>query len=503
MTSPRLAPFPLPSFWLCDLPSDKLRRPPSSQRDFDVVVVGGGLSGFATALHLSQLSPRLRVAVLDARGVAGGASGRNGGLVRPGVSGSCRALSEQFGTEEAKRLFDFENENVKALREFCAAFLAKGGSPDPLLKDFEHGGIKGLTVDDILNDIQQDWQDWCNIGCFPDASLLSQDEVSSLTGYRNSRYTAHGALHFKELRVHSARLVLAIAQTALENPNVCFFPKCLVSQVSRIPLPNASHAFHITTPLGRFTSTQLIYATNAWTSALVPSLLITPVRNQVIATHPVTNPFWSRGTFAMILNAGFEYMSGRGDGRVVLGGMRYLSQDADVGCDRDDALNATVSAALRAYLARNFEGFEGSSVPVEMEWSGICGYTQDNVPMVGSLKHIEGCVRGEFVVAGFCGHGMTRCFLAGRAVAEMVVGVEVFAGFPKSFAPRMRKSWEGEVHEEKESSESKSLGDTEKLDLGPILVDSPKSIHSRGFTDLILLFIGILAFLTYFHLCLK
>ncbi len=48
----------------------------------DVIVVGAGIMGLATAYHLAKEHPRRRILVLDAGYLCGGASGRNGGGVR-------------------------------------------------------------------------------------------------------------------------------------------------------------------------------------------------------------------------------------------------------------------------------------------------------------------------------------------------------------------------------------------------------------------------------------
>ncbi|KAI9348215.1 FAD dependent oxidoreductase [Obelidium mucronatum] len=201
-----------------------------------------------------------------------------------------------------------------------------------------------------------------------------------------------GGILYKHWRVHPANLTLAIAQKAISMGNVFFFPDCHVTAVHRRnsedPSLPSSAAFTLETSLGLFTATsQIVYATNAWTSAILPSIQITPIRNQLVCTAPVpSNLKWKNGEFALMMNEGYEYASGRGDGRVVLGGMRYLSENMDVGCDRDDSLNSTVSEALRNYLPIHFEGFgRDSEFAIEHEWSGIMGWTEDKFPLCRSF----------------------------------------------------------------------------------------------------------------------
>src|SRR5690625_2546449 len=53
--------------------------------DLDVAVIGGGLVGMATAIHLRRMDPALSVGLLEARTVGYGASGRNGSFAMTGV----------------------------------------------------------------------------------------------------------------------------------------------------------------------------------------------------------------------------------------------------------------------------------------------------------------------------------------------------------------------------------------------------------------------------------
>lgn len=70
----------------------------------DVTIIGTGISGAAATYRLSCDRPDLRVAVLEARGICTGATGRNGGHVcRPEVY-QLRDLAKKFSPEEALRL---------------------------------------------------------------------------------------------------------------------------------------------------------------------------------------------------------------------------------------------------------------------------------------------------------------------------------------------------------------------------------------------------------------
>ncbi|ORY53206.1 hypothetical protein BCR33DRAFT_761452 [Rhizoclosmatium globosum] len=100
----------------------------------------------------------------------------------------------------------------------------------------------------------------------------------------------------------------------------------------------------------------------------------------------------------------------------------FKPRTKDVGESDDTAsnLNQDVSTALREYMKRMIN----VPVKVQHEWAGIMGFTRDGFPLVGELAGIvDGCnAKGEFILAGFTGHGMSRCFLTAEAVAHLVVG---------------------------------------------------------------------------------
>jgi glycine/D-amino acid oxidase-like deaminating enzyme len=60
----------------------------------DVAVLGGGLTGVSTAWHLRERHPELGIALVEARALGNGASGRNGGQVLNWINGVDPATPE-------------------------------------------------------------------------------------------------------------------------------------------------------------------------------------------------------------------------------------------------------------------------------------------------------------------------------------------------------------------------------------------------------------------------
>ena len=85
------------SLWLKE-PRDDLPRSRSNGRA-EVVVIGGGVTGCSCALTLAERGVRVRL--YEAREIAGGASGRNGGFALGGGATRYDIARETYGAEAA------------------------------------------------------------------------------------------------------------------------------------------------------------------------------------------------------------------------------------------------------------------------------------------------------------------------------------------------------------------------------------------------------------------
>src|ERR1700729_1638313 len=103
----RLSLPPAPSYYALD-DAWGTCAPLRGELRADVAVLGGGIAGCSAALHLAKRG--FRVALLEARVVGYGASGRSGGQTIFGLAASQQALVAAVGREDARRLFDLSIE---------------------------------------------------------------------------------------------------------------------------------------------------------------------------------------------------------------------------------------------------------------------------------------------------------------------------------------------------------------------------------------------------------
>lgn len=242
--------------------------------------------------------------------------------------------------------------------------------------------------------------------------------------YSNSKI-AKGGVHFKFAgQVWPAKFVCGIADVVLKL-GVNIQTHTLVTNVVR-DLKN--DIYLVKTDRGIIRATHVVYATNGYTSGIVPELknVITPTRGQILVTSPL--PIRLKGN--MWFDYGYQYIIQRPDGRVVLGGSRLEGENAEEHNFDDSYIDINVAKSLKSFLVKTWPELKDDKTWwVEYEWTGIMGFTKDDQPLVGNLRG------REWIAGGYTGYGMPKCFGAGKAIANMISGQMSKEDFVPQFDP--------------------------------------------------------------------
>lgn len=252
---------------------------------------------------------------------------------------------------------------------------------------------------DTLNDHQMNFLN--------DLSILSHNQTKE---YIQSNYIIGGNYQSKAYQFWPAKVVYFLTQFVLSK-GVTIKTQ---SNVIKVDLNNDYYDIHFednNSSNRTVSSKHVIYATNAYTSTIIPSFkdIIVPTRGQIIATKPL--PILSKVSISM--NDGSEYLIQRKDGRIIYGGMRWRSKTKEVHCLDDSSLHSDISEALRESLNDLFH-INSNDYQISHEWTGIMGYVKDKYPCIGRIR------MNEWIAAGYTGNGMPKCFGAGKMIANLI-----------------------------------------------------------------------------------
>ncbi len=353
------------SYWLAEpappIPTRRLDGPA------DVIVVGGGVTGCAAALALARAGKKVRLH--DAREIAGGASGRNGGFALRGGAAPYDVAIETIDHDVARRLWRQTEEALDRLESLAGDAVRRTGSLRLAADDEERDALatefEALRADGFA-------AEWV------DAPL-------------DGRFRA-AIFHPTDAAIHPARAVRRLAVQAAEAG-------VEIREHSRVESLDDADA------------DQVLVATDGYPSGLLGPLegLIVPTRGQMVATEPIRERLFACPHYG---RHGFDYWQQTPDGRILAGGFRdsALHEEFTI----DETTTPAIQDALESFVAE----LVGRPVVVEQRWAGIFGLVMDLLPVVG-------CVPGDerlWVAGGYSGHGNVLGFLCGELVAQAMLG---------------------------------------------------------------------------------
>lgn len=355
-------------FWLTELAEIV---PTKQLDDVDVAVIGAGITGCACALGLARGG--LRVRVHDARGIAEGASGRNGGFALRGGAARYDVARETYGSDAARELWLRTQAALDRLEPLAGDSFRRTGSLR-LAADAE----ERVEIRAEYEALQEDGfaAEW-------------HDELPHL------RPDFRGAIfHPRDGAVQPARFVRRLAALAAEQ-GVEFREHERVAALEELDVE------------------QIVIATDGSGRGLLPELddALWPARGQVLATEPLGERLFDCPHYA---RNGFDYWQQLPDGRIVLGGFRDFSILTEM--TDEETTTQPIQDALDAFLVELL----GEMPKVTHRWAGIFGLTQDLLPLVGPLPDHD----GVWIAAGYSGHGNVLGLMCGEVVAGAILGGE-------------------------------------------------------------------------------
>ena len=367
-----------------DPPDDDL----ADHRSYDVVVIGAGLVGIATAHYLKQLGCE-RVLVLEKEFVGYGASGRNAGFLLSGLSEPYSRLLVGMGNDSAREIYSstIENHNL----------MARAISDNDINCGYKRSGCYHLAVTRIERSELEESANLLNRDGFDVEYLpvIRGPGGSKLSGYLG------GFFNPVDGRIDPFAFVRGLARDldVIEG-----------FEVKRIIKTNAT--VELIGEKGQIRSEMAVLATNGYAPLLESYFqdLIFPVRGQMLASFPLSENLLGESVY--YANFGYDYFTQTADNTILMGGLRNRFIKQEIGYD--DSSNPELQNGLEDYIRDNL----GIKVfRVDTRWSGVMGNTIDGLPLVGALPHNSAVL----AAVGFNTHGFGLGMVIARDLAVAIM----------------------------------------------------------------------------------
>ncbi|MCU4654648.1 FAD-binding oxidoreductase [Roseibacterium sp. SDUM158016] len=379
------------SWYAASLPSAPPERPPlDGDQTADVAILGAGFTGLWAALTLARAGRR--VIVLDAHRVGFGASGRNGGQVHSGFNKPQSWLSARLGPERASALWDLSETAKAQLRDFCAAHAPEADYKPGIA----HGEYTAQDLDHLRGEAE-----------FLDREYGYRTEILEARAFRDLVKSPHyvgGGVDPGGGHLHPLAYALALAREAEAAG-------AIIHEMTEVTAIRPGAPVRFETPHGTLRAAHAIVAGNGYLPALLPGVAarVMPINSFIAATEPLPDR-WQEvlAEDIAVSDSRFvvNYYRFGADRRFLFGGRESYS----IGFPKD------IATALVARMEHLFPQLKGT--PVSHVWGGSLAVT------VTRLPHVARVAPGVLSGAGFSGQGVALAGMAGRVMAEAVMGQE-------------------------------------------------------------------------------
>jgi gamma-glutamylputrescine oxidase len=351
----------------------------------DVCVVGGGLAGLTTTLELARRG--IKVVLLEARLIASGASGRNGGFVSNGFALGIEDVAQRVGLQAAKGLYELSKQGTEYVRREIRdgdRSIKMGDGWMFVVRHNDQGGLHRYG-----KALARDYGE----------TVEHLNRAETRKRLDTSRYF-ESLVYPKAFHIHPLRYALMIANKA-RLAGAQIFENSAVLSVAKI-----GSEFQIKTAQGEVRARHVVHCVSATGRGVhKPSgRAVLPVATYIAVTEPLQQSSINTVMAVADTRRAGDYYRLINDGRILWGG------------------RITTRISQPSRLAEKMKGDMLATFPklgnprVDHAWAGLMGYAIHKMPLIGRDQD------GQWFGTAFGGHGLNTTAMAGlvlaRAIAE-------------------------------------------------------------------------------------
>lgn len=403
MTSDGASPYARVSYWL-ETAGDLTPRPAlEGSVTADVAILGAGFTGLWTAWYLLAREPSLRVVLCEAEVAGYGASGRNGAWCSAGLGVTPAELARRYGSGAARDTVLAMRDTVDEIGRVLAAEGIDAGYRRGGLLRIARGPHELPAVGRAMAGLEAlGLGEGCEV--LDAAALERRVRVARADAALSDTHCA---------TLHPGQLVRGLAQR-VEDAGGVLYERTPVTKVEQGRAPR------LVSERGEARAGTVVLAGEAYLSQL-PRMrrALLPLYSLIVLTEPLSAERdaaigWQGGECLSSHRYTVDYLSRTPDGRVLFGGRGapyHFGSRIAPGYDAHDATHDLLRDQLRDW----FPALAG--VRFTHAWGGPIGMPRDWLPTI-FYKPAEGMAGGY----GYTGQGVATANLAGRALADLLLG---------------------------------------------------------------------------------
>lgn len=361
----------------------------SGSLNVDVLIVGGGLTGCRTALGLVENG--VSVAVVDARDIGWGASGRSGGQCNPIWRKTPEELRSLLGARHGDNLVQT---TLTSADDLFSDIRKYGIDCDAV----QAGWVQAAHTRKAITRMRALGRAWSDAGA--DIVELEGDEVERQSGSPSYRWALR---HAAGGHVQPLSLTRGFARAAIARGAQMFKGTPITNLV------RSDGKWRADMPDGQITAENVVLTTNAYSGGLWPGLSKTfhPMVSISFATEPLSEEQ------QQTVLPGSVTIS---DSRLAIYYSRYDRDKRLIfGCiGSTDHVDPLGFGRLRAGLRTVFPQI--ADVPILRKWAGRIAVTPEMMP------HLHEPAPGVLAGLGFSGRGIVMTSVMGRTLSRKLLG---------------------------------------------------------------------------------
>lgn len=385
----------LKSIWQSEIQKDENKQIPS-HKSYDVVIVGGGITGFSCAIELQ--SQGKNCILIEAENIGFGTSGGTTAHLNTFFDASYDQVIEDFGVENAKLFSNAGIDAIEIIRKNIYRYGISCGFEDKKAYIF----ARDDEQEDRLNKIQEA-ANQVNI-----SMVNTHDSPFPIPFKKIVELTGQAQFHPVHYILGLKKAFVDLGGEYLENTRVLGHSK-------------NSDTLSVETTSGNFDSEFVIYATHTPIGVNLLHFKTSPWRSYAIGVELKNNEYPQALGYDLAKPYHY-YRSQKLDGKqyLIVGGKDHKTGETP---------EINPLEALENHV-REFFDVER----IAFAWSSQFYESADGLPYIGKTPFGSDQV---FVATGFTGNGMIFGTLSGQIISDLIIGTE--NKFAHLFNPRRVK----------------------------------------------------------------